>query len=227
MKFYILLLFVLPFINLFAQENNRNNIEIEFNSGFMHIDFQSLKKLNDEVVSSITIPVIITDNFAPRLSYGMNLSLNIKTKSNREYGIGLVYNFYSTGSRIAYSDYSGEYHGDNIYTLVQYGISILPIIKYNEKGFSMKPFIQGGLLNTTLHSTDYQRLYKSDTTITSSYSKTSYYGEIGTKLNYSFANYFIGVKFSYLKEFDKIMFTNGNYLTASAFRYGLYAGVRL
>lgn len=221
MKKIILLLLIS--LNLIAQEKAYKNIEFEFNSGIMNIDFSSLKKLNEEVLP----PIKITDNFSPRLNYGLNLNMNLISKNGRENTIGIVYNFYSNGSRITYSDYSGEFHTDNIYTLVQYGLSFSPTIKINDNGFSIKPIIQGGLLNTTIRSTEYQRVFKIDTSFSSSFSQTSYFGEIGSKLNYSFSSFSFGIKLSYLKEFGEINFINGSKLQASSLKYGIYLGVRL
>jgi hypothetical protein len=82
-----------------------------------------LKAMNDEVISQIPFEVKLVEDFPAWFVYraGMAIVLNEKFK------VGVVYNHSSTGSRLSYADYSGEYHFD----ITTQGNSIGLLLGYN------------------------------------------------------------------------------------------------
>ena len=82
---------------------------------------QDLRKFQDESCSSISLPAKITDDFPWTLHYSGELNVQLKN-----FYVGFAYFFLTTGSRISYSDYSGEIEMD--LTAIAHGFG--PSIKF-------------------------------------------------------------------------------------------------
>ncbi len=82
---------------------------------------QDLRKFQDEKLSSISLPAKITDDFPWTLHYSGELNVQLKN-----FYVGFAYFFLTTGSRISYSDYSGEIEMD--LTAIAHGFG--PSIKF-------------------------------------------------------------------------------------------------
>jgi len=69
-----------------------------------------LKEINRTVQNGLNFETKLTDNFPATFYYGMYLLFTI----DRNLSIGPDYQFHTTGSRLAYRDYSGSYTFDQI-----------------------------------------------------------------------------------------------------------------
>jgi hypothetical protein len=95
-----------------AQDNTENNIIIGLTGGFGMYMQSDMKKLNTTVQNGLQFEAGMTDNFPPALYWGMHFLFRIK----QDIYIGPDYKFHTTGSRLAYKDYSGSYLFDQIIT---------------------------------------------------------------------------------------------------------------
>jgi len=86
----------------------------EFGVGIGSYRMMKVKDFQNYTYNSLryNIPVdfLISGNFSPYIDYRLNLMMYNKNKLK----IGIGYGFYTTGSRIVYSDYSGLYSLDLI-----------------------------------------------------------------------------------------------------------------
>jgi len=80
-------------------------------SGGLGKYYQSdLKEINQNARNGLTFTTEMTDNFPAAFYYGMYMLFRL----NNDLSIGPDYQFHTTGSRLAYSDYSGSYTFDQI-----------------------------------------------------------------------------------------------------------------
>lgn len=101
MKKYILILaLILTTINSYAQ------FSVSYSAGYGSYKMDDLKNLLDQRLSEIDsrIDAQITDKFPGYITHTIDASYGIK---DHEFGLKLTY--LTTGGKIAYSDYSGEY----------------------------------------------------------------------------------------------------------------------
>jgi len=100
-----------------------------------------LKELNDEVESQLPFDVKSVDNFDPGFYFGGSLQTTFSSKVL----LGIVYQYYTTGSRIGQKDYSGYYTFDQIAN--GHFVGLEPgVIVLNKKAISIAASVQGGAL---------------------------------------------------------------------------------
>ena len=105
------------------------------------------------------IPFEIVDNFPAYITHNANVSYRIK-----RHEMGLQGSYLTTGGRIAYSDYSGEYSAE--YTLYAYRLGIyyrfyIPLIKSGEQEklhFFLE--ISPGILFNNFKADEYIRIFE-------------------------------------------------------------------
>lgn len=84
-------------------------ISFSYGAGIGTYSMKSIKELNSYSLTILPFNARMTDNFPPTLFQEFSLGVTF----NR-IGLGLSYDFNTTGSRASYKDYSGEYTDDII-----------------------------------------------------------------------------------------------------------------
>ena len=104
MKRIILILCVVCSSALYASPIDYH---LTLSSGLGTFDMGDLKKLNTETVKNLPFNSKLVDDFPPFMTFSGEASFTRDVVR-----LGFVLGFASTGSRIAYSDYSGTYNND-------------------------------------------------------------------------------------------------------------------
>ncbi|MFZ0283132.1 MAG: hypothetical protein WAL29_15890 [Bacteroidales bacterium] len=100
-----------------------------------------LKELNDEIESQLPFSVKSVDNFDPGFYFGGSIQTIFYSKVL----VGIIYQYYTTGSRIGQKDYSGYYAFDQITN--GHFVGLEPgMIVFNKKVICIAAFVQGGAL---------------------------------------------------------------------------------
>lgn len=113
--FLLLMITILTWCNSYSQ-----NLELGFWTGLGTYNMQELKTIQEDLLSEIRIPnIAITESFPAYANFGANLGFNLEN-----FIITALFRYESTGSRIAYSDYSGSYFYDQLAKQILFGSSI-------------------------------------------------------------------------------------------------------
>jgi hypothetical protein len=107
-------LFLLLLLNIFV---NAQQLGFEVHTGYGTYQMHNLRKFNNYVKEELPFTSAINPNFPGYLYYMGSVFLKGETA---QFGVNLGY--YSTGSRVSSSDYSGEYRFDNLINAWQPGI---------------------------------------------------------------------------------------------------------
>jgi hypothetical protein len=199
MKKFLIFIFV---FNELINSVNAQGIHIEFQSGFATFDMSALKKINNSLVKYIPLETRIVSSFPPYWYFQPSVIL----KSDK-IGMGIFYNFQSTGSRISSADYSGEYRLDMKIHAHSPGIYVdcylIPVYKFKLLAYSQIGFLYSNLRidesiiikDTTLMNYSYQ------------FDCTNYLFEPGVKFDYKANSLGCEINFGYLFQFGDESFT--------------------
>lgn len=97
-----------------------DSIKISLNGGFSLLFQNDLREINRDTRKALPFDTQMIDDFPPTLTYGGQISI----KLSRRLGIGTVYQYYTTGSRIGARDYSATYSFDQILSAHSPGLVI-------------------------------------------------------------------------------------------------------
>lgn len=159
MKKYILLFVLIAF----SWQVNAQ-FSVTYSAGYGDYKMTNLKSLLNEIESGISsqypnIPFKITDNFPGYINHNLDFSYRIK---KHEFGIKNTY--LTTGGKVAYSDYSGEYNGKLLLNAFRFGLSYRfyqPVAEFKNSG-SLCLFgeISDAITFTNLKSKEVIRLFE-------------------------------------------------------------------
>jgi len=105
MKFKII--FFLAFL-LITKVLLSQDFNIGYEGGYQSYNMSDLKEINDHTLKRISFDARITENYPAYIYHSPFISYRFKN-----FGIGVRYNFKSTGSRISREDYSGSFKLDS------------------------------------------------------------------------------------------------------------------
>lgn len=203
--FLVSIAFIVCF-NSFSQK-----LELGFQSGIGTYAMDDLAKLNELSMQSLPFDTKIVSAFPPYLYFQPSIMFMYK-----RYSIGLVYNYYSTGSRVSGKDYSGEYRFDMTTFAHSPGVfGSLNLFKH--KALKCNLYSTIGFTKSVLKLNDYLSL--GDTVVNSDNLKLdshNFYFEPGIKLSYSFHKIEIGLHVGFSFHFKSEPFyymERGNNLT--------------
>lgn len=100
-------LIFLLFLSLLSHIANAQFIRLSYGSGVGTYSMKPLKELSRYSIQNLPFAAKVTDNFPVTMCHEVTLSLSV-----RRFGIGFSYDYNTTGSRISYKDYSGQYTDD-------------------------------------------------------------------------------------------------------------------
>jgi hypothetical protein len=121
-----------------------NAQEISATFGYASFSMGDLKDLNQEIVSNAELPSRVTDDFPGYFNAEISFTYPLV---NEKYLTGVYVGFTSTGSRIAYNDYSGHQYFDQQLMGLSFGIQgQLPFNPDDRNVFGLK--LKGGMVMT-------------------------------------------------------------------------------
>jgi hypothetical protein len=179
---------------------------LELDYGLGQYSMKDLKSFNQEILKTLPVNARVTDNF-PVTSYW---KAGILPYSNKTLSLGLTGLYNTTGARIDYIDYSGEYKLDEV--LSSYGFGLIFRIaletgklKFSENNELIYAFTRCKMSETILDS---KQEYN--------FRSQSFQFEPGIRLAYEIAPFQLAVKIGYNIDFKGTMKLKGDkerYLT--------------
>jgi hypothetical protein len=149
-------------------------------------DMTSMKDFQDDFTHLGSHEGKIVDNFPGYFGYNAQAGYSL----SRRCDIGLRYQYTSTGGRMSYGDYSGEYRMDNLLNANSYGI--FTTIRLNK---SMQWPIQftfaTGMVKTNAETIYYFRLVDTESSETFYSHSTNYYFNPAFNVNRRLTNHFL------------------------------------
>ncbi len=103
---YHKLIFLL-FLSILSYMANAQSIRLSYGPGIGTYSMKPLKDLNQYTIQNLPFVAKVTDNFPSTMYHEVTLSFSVE-----RFGVGFSYDYNTTGSRITYKDYSGQYTDD-------------------------------------------------------------------------------------------------------------------
>jgi hypothetical protein len=194
----IYLLLSVNFVFLFYTHGKAQQSGFELEYGIGSYNMSNLKELNGYIQQNLGFHTEVTANFPVYPYFRASAFMNVKGNQ-----VGLAYSFYSTGSRISASDYSGEYRFENLLNAYVPGIFITT--PFTQKGkLHIEGRLEGGAIFSKMENNEYFRLY--DTVYinsTNKFKSINVYLEPGIRLRYPVYHFICGFYAGYMIQFGK------------------------
>ena len=194
----IYLLLIVNLLFLFRTNCNAQQSGFELEYGIGSYNMNNLKELNGYIQQNLGFHTAVTANFPIYPYFRASAFMNVKGNQ-----IGLAFSFYSTGSRVSASDYSGEYRFENLLNAYVPGIYFTTPFKQNGI-LHIEGRLEGGVIFSKMKNNEYFRLY--DTVYINSSNKfksVNAYLEPGIRLSYPLNHFNIGFYVGYMIQFGK------------------------
>lgn len=177
---------------------NAQEFSFGFQTGIGTYTMDGLKSINGEIPQQLPFETKLIADFPPYFYYQPSVIIRFK-----DFGLGLVYSFQSTGSRISARDFSGEYRFDMKVRSNAPGI-------YSELKLSAKDSFNFNLyliIGTSFSNLETKEYFKvADTLLTNSgykFKSQNYYVEPGIKFQIPVGAFGFAVNLGYLIQFGK------------------------
>lgn len=128
-KIIIIALLLLLLKPCYAQNTESSRFRFGVTAGLALYSESDLEEINNKVIAALPFDVNTINNFPPGFTYGGYALIGL---GNWIY-LGPNYQFYTTGSRIGATDYSGSYTFDQILTAHALSIDIESLIIHSER----------------------------------------------------------------------------------------------
>ena len=132
----------------------QSSLFLEPRVGYGTFQMSSMKEFQQTIKNGNSLDVRVTDNFGPYFQYGLGVGRFV-----RSYRLGAFYEFGSTGGRVAYSDYSGEYRNDNILNYHATGVSFEHLAPLGTGKFHFVKGIEANSVVSVLKVKEYARVF--------------------------------------------------------------------
>lgn len=152
------------------------------NTGLGSYGMADLKDLNNSTVSTLPFRAKIVDDFPAFLNISGEGSISLKSGTR----IGLVLGLATTGSRIAYSDYSGSYTDDIKATCISYGVRCEMTVFRITDALGLRAAIGAGTLFTDAKVKETMRIGNESESQSSTIESMSFYVQPEVKFAYEF-----------------------------------------
>jgi hypothetical protein len=193
---YLLLIVNLLFLLRTNCNAQQSGFELEFGIGSYNMS--NLKELNGYIQQNLGFHTEVTADFPIYPYFKASAFMNVKGNQ-----VGLAFSFYSTGSRVSASDYSGDYRFENLLNAYVPGIFIST--PFTQKGkLGIEGRLEGGAIFTKMENNEYFKLY--DTVYinsTNKFKSVNAYLEPGLKLRYPVYHFICGIYAGYMIQFGK------------------------
>ncbi|MCK5742373.1 MAG: hypothetical protein KAH48_09160 [Chlorobi bacterium] len=203
----LLLITALLLINssiLFAQKADENKKEdpgrviVMMKTQLNFPDFHFFQDINDQIVTQLPFDAKVVDDFPVSPVY----KFDINWKEFNSFIISITGFWHSTGSRIHYEDYSGEYHSDIIVNATGFGFGLTKFFAMSNSPMQLGLTIDFGFFEKDYRFEDYTRIGNEDNTQKDSYLESGMYTEPGFILAYVNDNFLVGLNFGYMLDLN-------------------------
>jgi len=188
-SFILILLF---YQNSFTQIDTLNQESKIFGiyvmSGLASYNIDDLSEARDKGIKQLNFPAEVTDDYPNNPLISAELTL---LRERIEIGIGL--NWISTGTRVHYADYSGEYKYENIVNNFEYTL-ILKSRKRNLTPFNFQLALELGKKTITVKTKETLRILDQSKVNSDTFNYSTWIIKAGGRLSYHFSDWevFIG-----------------------------------
>lgn len=170
-------------IPVFSQD-----IAFELDYGFGTYAMKDLKKFNERILDALPVKGQVTDDF-PVTAYW---KAGILPYSNKTVSLGVTGVYNTTGSRISYKDYSGEYKFDQVLSAYGVGMIFRFILETGKLKFSGNTDVIYSFTKCEMK----QIVLDSQQEV--NFKSRSFQFEPGVRLSYDLAPFELAVKIGYL-----------------------------
>ncbi len=224
--FLILSLFLLPFITNAAHDNPEDKddgkIIIILRTYMAENDPSELRNLNDQFLKQLDFDAKITDDFPVTPLY--KIDVNLLKPGNFMLTAGLF--FHSTGSRINYEDYSGEYNADMILNTFGMSIGMTAFIADLGDYFKLGYNLETGMIQKSVNFVTSVRIGNETMKEGEPLDETSLYFQPGLTVAYFHDYFFAGLDIGYLIDFNGELLDNHSHIYSfKGIKYGLSFGI--
>jgi hypothetical protein len=195
---------VLLFIVILTRSANSQEVKLGFQTGIGTYSMDGLKNIVDEVPNNLSFDSKVVSYFPAYIYYRSSVGIKFN-----DFGVGLVYTFQSTGSRVSAKDYSGYYHFDMKVHSNNPGIyGEIKIADGNIYKIYMYSLI--GLSFSKLETLEYLKVNNDLlTNVKHNFKAQNYYLEPGLNFIHHFKSLSIGLNLGYMIHFGKEAFHTG------------------
>ncbi|HEV8513625.1 MAG TPA: hypothetical protein VGQ59_10120 [Cyclobacteriaceae bacterium] len=144
MRSAIVILFVFVGGSALAQDSY-----LVFRTGVGTYSMKTEKTFRNEFLSSVNLPLRVTDDFPPYFTFGVSAVGKISSNS----AVGISFDYMSTGGRLSYKDYSGYALLDQNLIGTQYGVLFQTKVNRSQD-WSLLVTFNASLIHSVLSLTD-------------------------------------------------------------------------
>jgi hypothetical protein len=218
---------------LFSMNSYSQGFGLEYNLGMGQYKMAELKEINSQLITHLPFHAEVTEDFPVFVNHKFYVTYSFRKLVT----IGAFYTYNSTGSRVSYSDYSGEYRFDNVISSHQPGFDIR--FKLYDNKFSLFLYSDAGYSFSNLDISEYFRLLEMEQSQSLKLYAGSWQAELGARAAYKWKMLAFGLFVGYAYDFKSTLHTKENkediyfnYYTNSevtedwsGLRFGLSAGI--
>ena len=204
------IIYLVLILFFYLQVQTYSQFRVSAGIGFQPTDYQKFSDIDKSILLSSKIPLQIVDFYPSTPVYEFGMSYKIK---NIE--VGFIYSKISTGSRLDYADYSGEYKIDNILSYKQYGISFN--YSWNRRNLTVNNaypeiYVEIGSANVVYSSRESVRLYSTSQDTTQTISGSNIYIRPGISFSYKLSNFIFSLTMNYNFSINDNIIDDAHYL---------------
>ena len=203
--------FVFAEISIMPKPNNKYSINLS--SGFGSYNIESLKSSLSQGLSNLPFPAKVVDNYPNMPYFGLDFCVRLQSME-----FGLMYSFLSTGAKVHYADYSGNYTLNNIINSEQYGF-IFKVFIFPQKLIKTQLLANFGISNLSVKYSETLKVFNESQTSNDKIVKENPFLEPGLRLFYDYNDIMIGLNATYF-----ILLQNDLNISFDGFRVGLFVG---
>ncbi|MDT3740294.1 MAG: hypothetical protein RO257_12435 [Candidatus Kapabacteria bacterium] len=181
-----------------SSEDEDIGIYIGLQGGYATYDIKSIIDARNKSILSLPFNAKITDDYPENPYFHGEILLLL-----HDFELGASLSLISTGTRVYYADYSGEYKFDNVISNFEYGIIIKTPGASETQPFKVQLSGEIGVSSVDIKSTEYLRVFNDSESNSDIFNNKILFFEFGVKLNYYFEGIIASVGASYVVEPQK------------------------
>ncbi|HPI19405.1 MAG TPA: hypothetical protein PKY56_03470 [Candidatus Kapabacteria bacterium] len=200
-----LIVFAILFLCLLTELKSKDSLNLRYNtwgielqSGFAAHDVKVIQNARDKALKEFEFPAKVTDDY-PNIPYIQGELLHY----GKIFDFGFSFSYVTTGSRVHYADYSGEYKFDDFLSNYEYGL-VLKTRSANEYApFRIQAWGELGISSLKYRTEEILKVNNSGfTKSTAEIKNTVNYIELGARTNYYYNGFYFNCGVSYFAEFS-------------------------
>lgn len=201
LKLALLIFLILCFSNELKSKDSLNirynTWGIELQCGYAAHDVKVIQDARDKALKEFQFTAKVTDDY-PNIPYIQGEFLHY----GEIFEFGVLFSYVTTGSRVHYADYSGEYKFDDFLSNYECGLVLKTRSANEDAPFRIQAWGELGFSSIRYRSEEILRINNIGTTESNSKIKnTVNYLELGIRANYYYKGFYFNCGSSYFAEF--------------------------